>query len=290
MPIRTHDLTPAIGAEVTGVDLSRPLGDEEVRALQAALARRGVLVFRGQELTDRAQVDFARHFGELGVFRPGDDPSGLPPEIYRVANTDLSGNLLPMDGERARVLALNSHWHIDGSYRSVPPKGAILHGIEVVEEGGETVFANLAAAYASLPDGEKERLIGLLAVHSFEFQVVSRGLPPMSDEERARLPPVRHPVVRRLPDGGRSLYLSPPYMETIVGWPQPEGLALLAELTDRAAQDRFTYHHRWRPGDVVMWDNGWTMHRAASYDVGHRRRVLHGTLLLGDQPVEPATA
>jgi alpha-ketoglutarate-dependent taurine dioxygenase len=290
MPMRIHDLTPSLGGEVTGVDLSRPLGDDEARAIEDALARRGVLVFRGQALTDQAQVDFARHFGELGVFRPAGDPSGLPPEIYRVANTDPSGNLLPIDGERARVLALNSYWHIDGSYRSVPPKGAILHGIEVVEEGGETVFANLAAAYEELPVAEKERLIGLLAVHSFEFQVVSRGLPPMSDEERARLPAVRHPVVRRLPDGRRSLYLSPPYMETIVGWPQPESLALLSELAERAAQDRFTYHHRWRPGDLVLWDNGWTMHRAASYDVGRRRRVLHGTLLLGSQPVEPATA
>jgi alpha-ketoglutarate-dependent taurine dioxygenase len=283
-------LTPVIGGEVVGLDLSAPLSDETAGAVRAALGEHGVLVFRGQPISDAAHVRFARHFGSLSVFRAPDNAEKLAPEIFRLANTDAAGTLLPADSERLALQRLNWQWHSDSSYRALPSKGAVLHGIEVVEEGGDTLFANMAAAYEALPAATKARVTGLYARHNFEFQVGNRGLPPMGADELARLPPVDHPLVRQHEDGRRSLYLSPPYMETIVGWNREDSQRLVAELEAWSTQDDFVYRHRWQPHDVLVWDNAWTMHKVTSYDMAHRRRVLHGTVIQGDKPVHPATA
>lgn len=288
MSLRIDKLAPALGARVTGIDLSLAPDDRTVRVLAAALAEHGVLVFPEQAIDDASHVRFARCFGEPGVFRPVGDPQGLEPEIFRLANTDPAGNLLPEDNERLRLQRLNWTWHIDGSYRAFPNKGTILHGIQVVTEGGDTVFANLAAAYAALPEATQARIAGLAARHDFEFQVRERGLPAMRAEERARLPPVEHPLVRQHPDGRRSLYLSPPYMQAIVGWEPRASRALIDELLEWAAQGRFLYRHRWRRHDLLMWDNGWTMHRVTPFDIARRVRLMHGVTLLGSEPVLPS--
>jgi len=112
-------------------------------------------------------------------------------------------------------------------------------------------------------------------------------MPPLNAEQAAALPPVDHPLVRRHRDGRRSLYLSPPYMETIVGWNQAESQELVAELTAWASQERFLYCHGWRPHDVIMWDNGWTMHKVTAFDIARQRRVMHGVVILGTEEIEP---
>ncbi len=290
MSIRIDKLAPALGARVTGIDLSEPLDDASFRSIASALARHGVLVFPDQAISDAAHVRFARRFGEPGVFRPKDNPEGLEPEIFRLANTDPAGNLLPEDSERLQRQRLNWTWHIDGTYRAIPNKGNILHGIEVVTDGGDTIFANLAAAYEALPEAMKASIAGLAARHDFEFQVKELGLPPMTDEARARLPPVEHPLVRGHPDGRRSLYLSPPYMETVVGWSRAESRVLFEELIEWATRERFLYHHRWRRHDLLLWDNGWTMHRVTPFEIARHRRVMHGVTLLGSEPVLAAEA
>jgi taurine dioxygenase len=283
--LRIDKLAPSLGARVTGVDLSLPLDDASARTLSAALAEHGVLVFPEQAISDAAHVRFARHFGKPGVFRPKDNPDGLEPEIFRLANTDMAGRLLPEDSERLRLQQLNWVWHIDGSYRTIPNKGTLLHGVQVVTDGGGTEFANMAAAYEALPGAMKTRIDGLSARHDFEFQVRERGLPPMGAEERARLPTVEHPLVRRHPGGRRSLYLSPPYMETIVGLGRAESRALIEELTEWATRERFVYRHRWRAHDLLVWDNGWTMHRVTPFEIARCPRVMHGVTLIGTEPV-----
>src|SRR5262245_30753816 len=251
-------LTPELGAEIVGLDLSAPLGANDERGVRAALAQYGVLVFRDQPISDEAHVRFSRCFGQLSVFRAPGNSDGLQPEIFRLANFDRSGKLMPE--ARLELQKLNWSWHSDGSYRAVPPKGTVVHGIEVVAEGGDTLFANMVAAYEALPAETKARIAGLTARHDFEFQVTARGLPPMGAEERARLPAVIHPLVRH-EDGRRSLFLSPPYMATIVGWTREQSARLIAELGVWATQEAFVYRHRWRAHDVLVWDNSWTMHK-----------------------------
>jgi alpha-ketoglutarate-dependent taurine dioxygenase len=165
-----------------------------------------------------------------------------------------------------------------------------LHGIDVVEDGADTIFANLCAAYETLPATTRQRIDGLFARHSFPYLVKTRGMPPLNSGQIAALPPVDHPLVRRHRDARRSLYLSPPYMETIVGWNQPDSQALIEELTVWASQERFLYRHRWRPHDVIMWDNGWTMHKVMPFDIERVRRVMHGVVLLGTEPIEPSNS
>ncbi|MGA7799288.1 MAG: TauD/TfdA family dioxygenase [Gammaproteobacteria bacterium] len=289
MNARITRLAPALGAKVIGMDLSDPVDDGTLAALSTALAQHGVLVFPGQAISDAAHVRFARCFGEPGVFRPKDNPQGLEPEIFRLANTDLDGNLLPADSERLQLQQLNWTWHTDGSYRATPNKSTILHGIEVVTNGGDTVFSNMVAAYEELSTAMKARLTGLTALHDFEHQVKVRNLPPMSGEERECLPAVQQPLVRRHPDGRRSLFLSPPYMESIIGWNRSEGVALIEELTAWATQERFLYRHRWEPDDILMWDNDWTMHRVTPFDISGRKRVMHGVTIPGTRTVVPAS-
>jgi taurine dioxygenase len=287
MSIRLNKLAPLIGAEVTGIDLSRPLDAGTASNIAEALATLGVLVFPNQPISDQEHVRFGRHFGELAKFSTGDNPASITPEVFRSANTKLSGELLTAEDERTKLIRINWLWHVDCSYRAIPTKGSILRGIEIIEDAGDTVFANMHAAYEALALSMQNRIGNLLARHSFEFMVSRCDLPPLSKQEAAVLSPVHHPLVRQHPDGWKSLYLSPPYMETIVGWKQDESRALIEELTDLATRDKFIYRHRWRPHDVIMWDNGLTMHRVTSYDLNRQRRVMHGVVMVGEQPIEP---
>jgi alpha-ketoglutarate-dependent taurine dioxygenase len=145
----------------------------------------------------------------------------------------------------------------------------------------------MIAAHEALPESMQRQISRLIARHSFAFLVSSRMLPAMRPDELAQLPAVDHPLVRQHADGRRSLYLSPPYMERILGWNESDSRALIEELSDWAAQERFTYRHRWRPHDLIIWDNGWTMHTVSPYDLAHRRRRLHGTTILGTEQIQP---
>ena len=288
MTIQLRQVAPALGVEVSGIDLARPLDAGDAVRIGSALEQFGVVVIRDQPIDVHAHARFAAHFGRLGTFRRPADRDGLVPEIFRLANTDLDGELLPEGSEYLHTLRLNQLWHSDSSYLPVPSLGTVLHGVEVPDEGGDTIFANMAAAFEDLPRAQHDRLVGLFAMHSFEYLVRSLALPELSAGDLARLPAVKQPLVRAHPDGRRSLYLSPPYMETIVGWDAGRSRTLVAELAEWATQERYTYRHRWRQHDVVMWRNDWTLHRVTAYDIGRSRRVMHGTTLLGTQPVVPA--
>lgn len=171
----------------------------------------------------------------------------------------------------------------------MPSLGVVLHGIEVTAEGGETMFSNMLHAYQTLPDDRKRELEGLRAIHSFQHSRSIKGLPPMKPEELARVPPVEQPMVRvhqgLYPEGDHSLYISIPLMERVVGWSDAHSQDLFRELVAHATKPDFVYRHRWRPGDVVMWDNRCTMHAVAPYDAANRRRVMHRVALAGTEPV-----
>jgi alpha-ketoglutarate-dependent taurine dioxygenase len=290
MTLRLRQLAPALGVEVSGIDLTGSIDEGDAAQISPAFEQFGVVVIRDQPLDVHAHARFAARFGRLGTFRRPADRDGMVPEIFRLANTDLDGKLLPEGSDYLRTLQLNQLWHSDSSYLPIPNLGTVLRCLEVPDEGGDTIFASMIAAFEDLPRARRESLVGLYAMHSFEYLVTSRALPALSDQDRARMPAVKQPLVRAHLDGRRSLFLSPPYMETIVGWDAGRSHAFVAELTEWATQERYTYRHRWRPDDVVMWRNDCTLHRVTDYDMLRSPRVMHGTTLLGTHPAMPASS
>ena len=285
MAVRVRKLHPLIGAEVTGVSLAEPLGARTVATLKEAWHRHAVLVFPDQPITDEQQVAFSRNFGELEIFPQSENRSSRVPEIFQITNVGEDGRIRPVDTPGAQYSTLIWVWHTDSSYRPVPAKGAVLHAIEVVEKGGDTLFSDMCAAYQQMPKDLQNRIQSRRARHSFVYSRQLRNLPPMDPAEEAQVPPVDHPLVRRHPDGRRSLYASATYMERILGVSGSESRQLIEELMAWATQDRFVYRHRWRPHDVLMWDNRWTIHVVIPFDHARERRMMHRTTIAGTDAV-----
>ena len=289
--LKIRKLHPAIGAEVTGVDLGRPLDRESAAEIHDAWMRHHVLVFPEQPISDEQHVAFSRNFADLELFPQKDNRSGHLPEIFRVANTDEAGRLLAPNSETWRYLSLVEYWHTDSSYRPIPSMGAILHGLDVPEEGGNTLFANLLSAGEALPPALRARVAGRVGVFSYEVTRARAAgtVRELTEQEKRDTKTVTHSLLRRHPDRDErvSLYLSPLNVAGIVGMADHEADALVKELTDWATQERFVYRHRWQADDIVMWDNRVTMHQVMPYDRGRERRVMHRTALAGTQPVLP---
>ena len=285
MSIGIKKLHPLFAAEVTGVGLDKPLDADVLSDIESAWQKYGVLIFRQQSITDQQQVDFSRNFGELEIFPQADNRSSQVPEIFRVTNVGNDNRIRPIDTEGAKYSTLIWVWHTDSSYRRIPSKGAVLHAIEVVKKGGDTLFSNMYDAYEQMPQKLKNRITGLKARHSFLYSRKQKNLPPMERNEAAQVPPIDHPLIRRHTDGRRSLYVSATYMERIVGLKEQESRQLIDELMAWATQDRFIYRHHWRPHDVLMWDNRWTIHVVEPFDHGSERRVMHRTSIAGTEPV-----
>jgi taurine dioxygenase len=285
MPINVRKLHPLIGAEVKGVDLARPLDEADITAIETAWREHAVLVFPDQPITDEQQVAFSRRFGDLEIFPQAENRSGRLPEIFRVTNVGDDDRIRPVDSEAGRYSTLIWVWHVDSSYRVVPARGAVLHAREVAASGGDTLFANMFAAYGQMPHELKVRIGGLRARHSFPFSRRQRDLPPMKPEEEALVPPVEHPLVRRHADGRLSLFVSATYMERVVGLDEAASESLLRELMDWATQERFHYRHRWQKHDILMWDNRGAIHVVEPFAHGAERRVMHRTTIAGTEPV-----
>ena len=277
----TRSLPEFGGIEITGVDLSEPLTQERKDWLMRTFRAHPVIVFRDQHLTKEQQYEFTLTFGEiegLHVNRLVDAVKYTP--VHTVSNIGPDGQ--PSAPKRERG---NYYWHTDKSYHDVPSLLTMLHGVEIPSRGGETQFANTAMAYSALDEATKQRLIGLRAVHSWErSRIQSRSLLATEEQKRER-PPVDHPIVRTHPDtGAKALYLGN-HASHVLGWPEDEGRALIRWLEAFATQAAFVYSHRWQPGDLVLWDNRCTLHRALPHeDMDKERRVLHRTVVKGTVP------
>jgi taurine dioxygenase len=282
---KVRKLADALGAEVLGVDMRAPLDSEAYRELHDIWMEHLVLVFPEQHVTDEQHVTFTRSFGEPEIFHQDIIRSKSVREIFRVSNVNEDGILMPPDHPTARQVSLAQFWHTDSSYRAVPCTGALLHGIEVSRTGGETQFTNMYAVYDALPESLKNQVEGRRALHDFEYLQKQNKLRPLTDAERAAMPPVWQPMVRRHPVTGRkSLYTSPIYNEDVEGMSRENARSLILELAAFAGQPQFVYSHRWETDDVVLWDNRCTMHQVTSFE-STERRVMHRTTIVGDQPV-----
>jgi taurine dioxygenase len=274
-------LTPSIGAEISGVDLAQGVSAATFRALYDAFLEHQVLVFPPHELPPAAQVAFARHFGEVQVHVMSMYHADGFPELYRLSNLDANGN---PDGKHPDKGTL--YWHTDGSWRRVTGQATIIYGEIVPARGGETHFADMVGAYERLSDDWKRRIANLRAVHNLDFSRTRRhGTDLMTEAQKREAPPVEHPVVRRHPETGRTCLYLGDHAESIVGMPYEEGRALIEELNALAIHPDLTYEHRWRPHELIVWDNRSVLHRATEYDPRTERRVVRRCTVLGEEPV-----
>jgi taurine dioxygenase len=281
-PDDTRPLADIGGMEITGLDLAQPLSDDRRDWLLATFRSHPVLVFRDQHLTKPQQYDFTLNFGAIEdqhVNRLIDAERYAA--VHTVCNLDADGR--PTEEPRERG---NYFWHSDKSYHAVPSLMTMLHAVELPPAGGETQFATMTLAYAALPAEMQARIAGLRAVHSWEASRINCGGIPATEAQKRERPPVDHPLVRTHPDtGAKSLYLGN-HASHILGLPEAEGRALLVRLREHATQAAFVYTHRWRMGDLVMWDNRCLLHRALPHQgMGQHRRVLHRTVVKGTVPV-----
>ncbi len=283
MTVAIQQICPTFAGEVTGIDCTRPLSPDEVAAVEAGMDQHAVLVFRDQTLTDQQQIDFTRQFGELeGYNTPGHirkkDDSRLGSGIADFSNLDRSGNIMS-DQDRVWFFKLGDRlWHSDSSFRPVPARYSLLSGRVIPSWGANTEFADMRAAYDALDDRTKAEVEDLVCEHSLMFSREAIGFTDLTQEERVAFRPVRQRLVRTHPVTGRkSLFLSS-HAGTILGWTVPEARMFLRDLTEFATRDRFVYAHEWRVGDLVMWDNRTTMHRARRFDRNEVRDVRRTTL------------
>jgi taurine dioxygenase len=269
-----------LGAEVSGVDLARPLDDGTFAAIEQAFDEYGVIFFRDQRITPVQQVAFTRRLGEIefNIFGERWSVPGAP-EIVVVSN-------ITEDGRPIGVRRAGENWHSDMCYAPRPPRGTMLYALEVPDlyglPLGDTEFASAAAAWDALPEPMRQKLDGRRAV--FDFTGRRRAFPP-TREEIERNPPVRHPIVRTHPrTGRRCLYVMRDDCTGIEGIAAEEAEALIAALADHIVRPAFVYRHQWRAGDVLMWDNCTVQHRAIQdYDMP-QRRLMHRTTMGGSIP------
>ena len=293
MTVTFEQLGPTLAARVIGVDATRKLDPETVRAIEAGMDHYAVLVFPQQDLTDEQQVAFSECFGELEATAGGNitkkEDRRLDEKMSDVSNLDRDGKPLARDDRRRMFNLGNQLWHSDSSFRATPAKYSILSGRVVSTEGGNTEFADMRAAYDALDERTKAEIEDLVCEHSLIYSRGSLGFDALTDAERASFKPVLQRLVRTHPVTGRkSLYLSS-HAGSILGWPVPEARAFLRDLTEHATDVRFRYVHRWAPFDLVMWDNRQTMHRVRRFDL-NVVRDMRRTTVAGDAPTVQAEA
>jgi alpha-ketoglutarate-dependent taurine dioxygenase len=268
-------LAGAVGAEVVGADAASLLDESVAAACLEALEAFGVLFFRGLQLDDAAQVAFTRLLGEPVVLPHA---SGQYPEIFEVT-------LDPQKNRAAEYLQSTFFWHIDGATDEIPTRATLLSARVVADEGGDTEFASTYAAFEALPADQQAQLCELRVVHSFEAS--QRLLFPNPSQEQIanwrRRGEREHPLVWRHTSGRRSLVLGATAERVLCMRPET-GRALLDRLLEWATQPKFVYRHRWQVGDLVIWDNRGTMHRALPY-APTSNRTMHRTALVGDEPI-----
>ncbi|MEM9682621.1 MAG: TauD/TfdA family dioxygenase [Pseudomonadota bacterium] len=279
MALAIDPLEDTMGAEVTGLDLKDDLSPETVDALNDAFAEHLVLCVRDQDLTPKQYVAASRHFGKPMVQVNERLNFDDMPELGILSSDDRDEL-----GSGKRVIR-GTTWHTDHSFKAVPPKATLLYALVVPERGGDTSFCNMRAAYEALPEETRNRIDGLKAIHSYESSRSPNKMMARSEDEVRDTPDVVHPLVRKhLPTGRKSLFMSTTRLERIDGLSRDESDALVDSLLAHATEKRFQYHHKWRPGDLVIWDNRCTMHHAnADYPLD-AKRLLHRIILEGETP------
>lgn len=280
--IELRPIVPQIGVELRGVDLAQPIDDDLFAAIRAAWLQHCILLVRDQaQLRPEDLISFGRRFGALDEHdQPQYCLAGYP-EIALVSNVK--------EGDRyVGAPKAGRQWHSDAQYLRRPPSASLLWAKEVPPSEGNTCFANMVAAYEALDQRMRARIEGLRVNFSRTraYSLYHPERPPLSEAEKARLPDVQHPIVRVHPETGeKALYVGgEQHGGTVIGMDVEDGEALLCELRSFATQPRFVYEHRWRVGDLIVWDNRSTLHCALPFDEERYRRMMYRVQVAGDEP------
>ena len=280
----TFDIRPlsdALGAEVIGLDLSQPLDDETFARVHRAHLDHHVLVFRDQELPPQAQIDFSRRFGPMDL-HPADDAvlDGYP-EMLIVSTKRENGAYIGLPDA-------GPMWHSDLAYKKRTALGTMLYAVEIPDHGGDTGFANMHKAYETLPEALREAVEGKRGIFLAGRNNAKRSFRrPLNQEQKEKTPPAIHPIIRTHPETGRkSIFANPQHTIAIDGMYEAESDRILSDLFDHCARPEFSYHHKWRVGDLVFWDNRSVLHIAdlTRLDDPSYIRHLHRTTIEGDAP------
>ncbi|WP_374569786.1 TauD/TfdA dioxygenase family protein [Phenylobacterium sp.] len=277
--LRTRPLGPGFGAEIEDVDI-HTADEATLDAVVDTFHRHGAILLRGQTLDPAELTAFIGRFGE-----PEDHTQKqftLPgyPKVFVLSNRVVDGK--PIGAHNDGV-----GWHTDYSYKAEPVMCTMLYAVEVPPEGSDTLLADQCAAWDALPAERQEQLKDLKLHHSYQYFMETReyGRQTLSEELKAQNPDVIHPLIRTHPaDGRKALWVSTGTVKEIVGMPNPEGLQLIDELVEWVTQDRFVYRHKWREGDVLVWDNRCTLHTGTLYDDTKYYRLMHRLWAKGDKP------
>jgi taurine dioxygenase len=279
-PFALHPLTPRLGAEILDVTLADAMSDDIFAAIHRAFLAYQVVLFPAQDVPPERQVALARRFGEVQIHVMNQYHADGYPELYRLSNLDADGKPNGRHPDKGTLA-----WHTDGSWRRRAGQATIIYGEVMPRRGGETHFCDMYGAYERLDSAWKRRIADLRAVHNLDFSRNRRhGEDPMTDEQRRATPPVDHPVARTHPETKRKCLFLGDHAESIVGMAYDDGRALIEELNALAPHPDLTYEHRWQPGELLVWDNRCTMHRATPYDPVTEGRVIRRCTVLGEIP------
>lgn len=271
-----------LGAEVIGLDLTRPVSPEDFKRLHEAHLEHHVLVFRDQDITPQQQVDFSRLFGPLQIHVLQQFQLADHPEILIVSNIKENGQPIGLGDA-------GYYWHSDLSYKETPSLGSLLHAQELPAEGGDTLFANMHLAWDTLPAALKQAVQGRKAEHSYlakyaELQRRNPWRPNLTQQQIDQVAPVAHPIVRTHPETGRrALFVSEHFTTRILDMPESESRDLLEQLYAHSVKPEHLYRHQWQPHDMVFWDNRSLMHLAGGTP-DEQRRKMYRTTIEGDVP------
>jgi alpha-ketoglutarate-dependent 2,4-dichlorophenoxyacetate dioxygenase len=254
---------------ITDIDARKTLTPAEVTRIEASMDAHAVTVLPGQDINDEQQLTFSRNFGPLEEGANSgarDQDLRLPVVFADVSNLDKDGQIAQRENKKRMAALANRLWHSDASFRVIPARYSILSGRIVPAEGPDTEFADMRAAYDALDARTKAEIEDLVCEHSLIYSRGQLGFTEFLPNERVAMRPVRQRLVRTHPvTHAKSLFLAS-HIGTIVGWAQPEAMAFIRDLIEHATQEQFVYVHKWRPHDLVIWDNRTTMHRVRRFD------------------------
>jgi alpha-ketoglutarate-dependent 2,4-dichlorophenoxyacetate dioxygenase len=287
MDVQFRPLHPLFAAEVTGVDLREPPTADLVARIEAGMDQYAVLVLRDQDIDDDQQMAFARAMGPL-------EPTAAVVDVHLqrlrhaemvdISNLEVDGSILDATDRRRMFNLGNRLWHSDSSFKATPAKHSMLHARVIPPSGGDTEFADMRAAWESLSEETRVLIEPLVCEHSLIYSRALLGFEDFTEAEKRAFAPVPQRLVRRHAGSGRkSIFLSS-HIGAIRGWPRPEAMALIRDLTEHATQRAFVYRHRWRLHDLVIWDNRCTMHRARPFEDRRYRRDMRRLTLTDSAP------
>jgi alpha-ketoglutarate-dependent 2,4-dichlorophenoxyacetate dioxygenase len=274
-------LHPVLAAEASGVDLTRPLSQADVKAINAGMNQYAVLVFRGQPLSAQQQIDFAGSFGplDIGLKRVFQRKERLGDErLIDISNVDYSGAVAQRASPKDLSNFANQLWHSDSSFMKPRAAYSLLHAVVLPSWGGNTEFADLRAAWDALDADTQREVEGLEAEHYALHTRILLGDDAYTDEQKQAIPPAVWPLVHTHPGSGRKVLFVGVHARQIIGWPIAESRMFIADLIEHATQRERVYAHRWQVGDTVIWDNRATLHRGRRYDLAQRRELRRTTI------------